>query len=191
MGRDGATATGGELHGLHHRWGRGLVDVCKAGRIVRLRYQPSPHAMRLLACLTTLVALTACSVAGRGSTAPTRTIPLPALPRVTRVVLTDAASGTPIGAVERADSVAALAAFYTRLGDGWADGAAPSPEIGATFYHDSVPVAYLALASGAFEARVRGRVLRRRAGADEALAFARLAGVPVEHGSGAAVGGLP
>jgi hypothetical protein len=142
--------------------------------------------MRRLALLTPLLALAACAVAGRGPGAPKLTATLPTLPRITRVVLTDLPSSRVLGSVQHADSVSALVDLYTQLATGWVEGAAPSSEIGATFYHDSAPVAFLALASGAFEARVGGRVLRRPAGPSEALAFVRLVGVPVKYGEAAA-----
>ncbi|MEO9255787.1 MAG: hypothetical protein ABI305_09615 [Tepidiformaceae bacterium] len=147
--------------------------------------------MRFLARITPLFALAACAVTGRGPGAPNLAAPLPPLSRVTRIVLTDVPSGAWLGAVQRADSVAALVDLYKQLADGWTEGAAPSPEIDATFYQDSVPVANLTLASGAFETHVGGRVLRRRAGPNEALAFVRLTGVPVKHGLGATGLALP
>jgi hypothetical protein len=110
---------------------------------------------------------------------------------VTHVELTDAASGAPLGAVQRADSVAALSALYGQLTGGWAAGTAASPEIAATFYHDSAPIAVLVLASGGFEARVGGRVFRRPAGPEDALAFARLTGIPIKYGSGMAAAAPP
>jgi hypothetical protein len=146
--------------------------------------------MRTTARLTPLLALAAACAPARGRPADAATA-LPALPAVTRVVLTDAVSGTPLGAVQRPDSVAALATFYRRLAGGWAEGAAPSPEVAATFYRDGAPVAVLTLASGAFGTRAGGRVLRRPAGPDEALAFARLAGVPVQHGPRAGAAAPP
>lgn len=123
----------------------------------------------------------ACVTASRQPAGPAQTA-LPPLSQVTHVTLTDAASGTPLGTVRRADSVAALVTLYDRLADGWVEGPARVAEVAATFYRDTVPVATLALASGAFEARVGGRVLHRPARGDEALAFAHAAGVPVKRG---------
>jgi hypothetical protein len=123
----------------------------------------------------------ACVAASRPPAARAQTA-LPPLGQVTHVTLTDAASGTPLGTVRRADSVAALVTLYDHLAKGWVEGPARVPEVAATFYRDTVPVATLALASGAFEARVGGRVLHRPARGDEALAFAQAAGVPVKRG---------
>lgn len=157
--------------------------MCKPGEPVRLRIQPLPPCpMRLLATLTPVLVVAACAVAGRASAPKCQVAALAPLPRVTRVVLTDVPSGARLGVVQRVDSVAALVGCYTGLAAEWEKGAAPSPEIRATFYQDSVPVASLTLGSGAFETRVGGRLLHRPAGPEEALAFARLAGVPVKHG---------
>lgn len=142
--------------------------------------------MRLLARVIPVLVLAACTVAGQAPAPKRQSAALSPLPRVTRVVLTDGPSEARLGVVQRADSVAALVSFYTGLSTGWEEGAARSPEIRATFYQDSVPVASLTLASGAFETSVGGRVLHRPAGPEEALAFARLAGVPVKHGPGMA-----
>jgi hypothetical protein len=109
-------------------------------------------------------------------------VTLPPLSGIARIDVGDAASGGGLGAVRRADSVSALVALYSRISNGWEDGPARSPEIVATFYSDTGRVASLALASGAFEARVNGRVLNREARAEEALAFAQLTGIRIMHG---------
>jgi len=62
-------------------------------------------------------------------TAPTQNIVLPDLGAVTSVGLTDTESGARLGAVVRADSVAALAAFYQRVHGGWEGGVAPGAEV--------------------------------------------------------------
>lgn len=74
-------------------------------------------AIRLAPYLTAFAAYVA---AGHRSATPTPGITLPPLSRIVRVTLTDAASGDRLGAVQRADSVAALTALYARLA---ADGA--------------------------------------------------------------------
>ena len=135
--------------------------------------------MRLLTRLAPLLAIAASACVGPGRPASTT---LPQLDGVTIVRVTDLESGAGLGEVHRADSVAALSALYRRLSTGWTEGAAHSPEIRATFYDDSGPVAVLTLASGAFETTVGGRVLRRAASPDEALAFALLTRVPIKHG---------
>lgn len=136
--------------------------------------------MSAAARFTLLLFVAACVAATRQPAALTQTA-LPPLSRVTHVTLTDVVSGASLGTVRRADSVTAFVAFYDRLADGWVEGHARFPELAATFYRDTVPVAYLALAYGAFEARVGGRVLHRSASGDEALAFSRAAGVPVKR----------
>lgn len=138
--------------------------------------------MRLLTRLTSSLLLAACATNSARPANPASADTLALLPRISRVILTDARSGAPLGVVQETDSVAALRRFYSQITTGWLEGTAPSVEIGATFYQDTVRVAFLALASGAFEARVAGRVLHRSASPDEALAFARLTGVPVKHG---------
>lgn len=137
--------------------------------------------MRSPTRLTPLFVLAACAVAGHGHAAPAATATLPVLIRVTRVVLTDAVSGARLGEVQRPDSVVALVNLYNRLVVGLAAGAAPSPEIDAAFFRGSLPVAHLILASGAFETWLDGRVLRRSASPNDALAFVQLAGVPVKY----------
>ena len=113
---------------------------------------------------------------------PHTAAPPPALPPLTHIAVADAASGARLGLIRGADSVAALATLYGQLADGWARGAAPAPELVLTFFHDSVAVGVLTLASGSFETRIAGQVLHRAARPEEALAFAKLAGVPVLHG---------
>ena len=139
--------------------------------------------MRVLSKLAAVALLAGCTHAGsqvpsEGATL-TQSVVLPALGTVTRVGLTDAQSGAGIGAVVRADSVAALAAFYRRVGSGWKDGVAPGAEVVATFYRGDTTAGALTLAFGAFGTRVGGRVLRRAATGEEALLYARLAGVRV------------
>jgi hypothetical protein len=138
--------------------------------------------MSVAARFTPLLLAAACFAATRQSGAPSHEA-LPSLSHITSIHLTDAVSGAPLGTVQRADSVATFVALYGRLADGWVEGPASFSEVGATFYRDTLPLAYVALASGAFEARVGGRVLHRAASGDEALAFAHVAGVPIEHGS--------
>jgi len=147
--------------------------------------------MRILAAFTSLFVLGACAVAGRRSGAPTLAGTLAPLSQVTRVVLTDAASGMRLGAVQRADSVAGLVNLYNHLAVGWTEGTAPSPEIDAAFYQGAVPIAHLTLASGAFEIRPGGRPLRRSASPNEALAFVQLAGIPVKHDAHATAVAIP
>lgn len=143
--------------------------------------------MRLAICLAPFVVLTAaCATARQLPDSMERGSALPALPSVTHVVLTDATSGARLGTVARPDSVAALSALYGRLRGEWVEGAAAARTVAATFYQDSTPTAVLVLASGAFETRVGGRVLRRTARPDEALAFARLAGLPLRFRAGVA-----
>lgn len=129
-----------------------------------------------------LFLIAAACAAPRPQPASATRMVIPPLARVTYVAITEPISGARIGTVGRADSVAALVALYDRLASGWMEGGARSTEVAATFYQDAQPVAVLALAPAAFELRVGGRVLSRPARGDEALAFARLAGVPVLHG---------
>lgn len=141
--------------------------------------------MHVLSMLAAVGLLAGCTHAGSRvpseGAALTQSVVLPALGTVTRVGLTDARSGAPIGAVVRADSVAALAAFYRRVGSGWRDGMAPGAEVVATFYRGDTTAGALTLASGAFGTRVGGRVLRRAVTGEEALLFARLAGLRVSQ----------
>lgn len=137
--------------------------------------------MRLIARVVPTLALVACATAGSGAAESTATETLPSLDRVTSVVVADGSTGKRLGSVLRADSVAALASFYARISNGWSEGRASSPDIGATFYQGAAPMASLALGFGSFEARVGSRVLRRPAQPAEALEFVRLAGVPVKH----------
>lgn len=157
----------------------------RAGWRVSRRILHPPRPMRLFTRVAPLFALAACATAGGGTaeSAPTET--LPSLDQVTRVVITDASTGKPLGAVARADSVASLTGLYARIRGGWTEGGAASPEIRAAFYRGSAPVALLALGSGSFEARVGGRMLHRPAQPTEAFDFARLTGVPIMHLAGA------
>jgi hypothetical protein len=137
--------------------------------------------MTIAARIAPLFLFAACASVNRQSVRASR-VTLPTLSGITHVDIGDAASGGGLAHVRSADSVTALVALYGRISDGWENGPARSPQIAATFYSDTGQVASIVLASGAFEARVSGRVLHRQASAGEALAFAQLTGIRIMHG---------